>query len=297
MKPLAFVRRGFSRSHSKVDAGFTLIELLVVSTIIAILAALLLPALSRAKQAGYSAVCKSNLRQWGVAMRLYLDEYAVFPPWFMIDVPYGPPNHWRTRLLRCLKVPDLPWLYVPSYGEREQVGIQVCPGLLRTTRLAVAGGFARGLGSYGYNAFGTDDGPFPRQLGLDGEFIDPFFQPDHASKNLRLIREDQVVNPGDMIAIADGLVDVGSIADPGAAWVLDAVGPDQEEATSLIPRAQSPSSGRVKAMRDVVQRRHGGKWNALFCDGHVESLTTSGFLDIKKANVRKRWNNDNLADH
>lgn len=54
--------------------AFTLIELLVVLAVIAILAALLLPAVGRAKESGRGAACLSNLRQIGIALQIYVQE-------------------------------------------------------------------------------------------------------------------------------------------------------------------------------------------------------------------------------
>ena len=84
------------------QVGFTLIELLVVIAIIALLMAILMPALQRVKEQARTISCRSNLRQYGIAERLYLDDCeGNFPnPWYWLysdggnfereDEPDGP---------------------------------------------------------------------------------------------------------------------------------------------------------------------------------------------------------------
>jgi prepilin-type N-terminal cleavage/methylation domain-containing protein len=133
-------------------AGFTLIELLVVIAIIAILAALLLPALSSAKSAAQSAQCKSNLKQLGLALNMYVNDFHCYP-----QSEYGSGTsgtlgdsgrvlggtpRWDELLNTYLKqAPNRPTNH-PPYG-----GVFLCPsGLERRMRAE--------RWSYGYTANG-----------------------------------------------------------------------------------------------------------------------------------------------
>jgi len=106
--------------------GFTLIELLVVIAIIALLMAILMPALQRAKKQARAIICRNNLRQYGLASKMYLDDWdGNFPysfSWLYADEGRG--CRWHDASKNLNQNPDLAgglWPYLKSQE------IHLCP--------------------------------------------------------------------------------------------------------------------------------------------------------------------------
>jgi len=108
-------------SNSK--KAFTLIELLVVISIIALLLAILMPALQRVKQQGQSVVCKSNLKQMAMAMVMYCqenDDRLLTLEWSSPPPPIG--KYWFYQLRPYLGLDNN-----SQYDPDEQLAIGFCP--------------------------------------------------------------------------------------------------------------------------------------------------------------------------
>jgi prepilin-type N-terminal cleavage/methylation domain-containing protein/prepilin-type processing-associated H-X9-DG protein len=129
-----------SRRHRGILSAFTLIELLVVMAIIALLAALLLPALSRAKASAQQVECISRLKQWTLGFRSYADDNDGWIPregfsktgtvrwdnWNAVANPQGS-DVWYNALSPYVGVPSAASYYRNTDAFYERASLFHCP--------------------------------------------------------------------------------------------------------------------------------------------------------------------------
>ncbi len=272
----------------KTIRAFTLLELLVVVAVIAILAALLFPALNRAKSAADSAACRSNLRQLTLGLSMYVQEHRAYPS--SSDFSFGAPAISMAEALQPCT--GARWPRQNYYGN-EYLGprksIWACPGYNR-----VQGGFfdtTRWGTGYGYNTRGSlptvDD-----YRGLAGQ--ERIYDTAGSYYHWSPTRETQVVCPSDMIAMGDATLwpdAIRTAADPvSGTWELNMPVLRADECWNPVMRGLP--AGERSVLR--TRQRHGGRWNIAFCDAHTENLRPINVFEKRNPLVAKRWNKDHL---
>ncbi len=267
------VRRG-------APSGFTLIELLVVIAIIAILASLLLPALSAAKAKAHDIACKNNTRQLGLGLALHVMDHGYYPV-YNVDPEMSYDNVFWHQALRPYT--DAAWTNA----------LYRCPAYRGMT---VDGNeYGAPLGSYGYNANGVKF--TPSTYGLGGTLTKVAVEgpvDDAATPFLRIV-ENQVRVPSDMIAVGDATL----IWTPAAIMRMlygDQYDHDSHDGMALLDinsrnGVERPNYAGSAGVIAATLKRHSGRYNIAFCDGHVEGIRRDQLFRKSDAELR-RWNND-----
>ncbi len=105
--------------------GFTLIELLVVIAIIAILAAILFPVFARARENARKSTCQSNLKQIGIGMSMYIQDYdETLPAPYVFNGPTPPRIRWHELVQPYVKNTQI--RFCPSHAVTSTTSLDSC---------------------------------------------------------------------------------------------------------------------------------------------------------------------------
>lgn len=199
--------------------GFSLSELLAVIVVIAVLVALFLPVLTRAKKRGGEATCLNNIRQLNLGLLQFVQEKDEFP--FDGTVSQGFFTWQRAVSLQLFRDGEKFWYKNESVFD--------CPSESAREYNAKTGTFH----DYGYNSFGV--GTKSESFGLSGEILN----------RLQGVKEAQIQDPSGMISLGDGFWG-------GGGMVGDGVSTLQRLAAAAPLAEQTQRSAKRHAGRAVV---------------------------------------------